>query len=157
MAFVNVHFRPKKFVSCNFVSCKFLLKKDSYLNCLSALPTPNHHKTCLKHTFFLKEKIIQKKREEYLPTIFSQTFTGNKHYFGPYLLCQVIVRNYDGTFLSVSLSVGSCRYCICVLVPGLQPLSQYHTSRECPLRPHLLSFLCDCMLCSDLRDNSTHI
>ena len=50
----------KLFVSCNPTLTSYVF---------SALPTPNHRKTCIKHTFLIK-KNIKKKSFTDLPTLF---------------------------------------------------------------------------------------
>ena len=63
--------RPKKMsVSCNPTLTSFYLKK-SPPKALSALPTPNQPKTCIKHTFFSNKKIEKEKKNTDLPTLYS--------------------------------------------------------------------------------------
>ena len=78
--------RPKNklFVSCNLTLTRFI-QINAYPPKNSALPTPNQHKTCIKHTF-LTRKIMQKKYF-YLPTypmFFRPLQETNNFFFRPY-------------------------------------------------------------------------
>ena len=48
---------PKKmlFVSCNRTLTNYNSEKSLHLSFFFAFPTPNQHKTCIKHTFLQKE------------------------------------------------------------------------------------------------------
>ena len=67
---------PKKklFVSCNPTLTSFYSKKNPYPKVFIALPTPNQHETCIKHTFLTKKIMKKKNLFTNLPTLF---------FFGP--------------------------------------------------------------------------